>query len=164
MTKPTKWHVRPVKTQISPSIRPVRSESSLSAWIKLGSIIATHWAHSEDSDQTGRGCPGWSESSLGSQPFCWFCHEAAHIRTYRLGKQCRPTSECSFRICTVCRSVCFFWTHKCTEKSHCSKFRIITTLFGCPNFSEFHHTVYVKTARTPLCRVKLGFAGVYIIS
>ena len=25
------------------------------------------------------GCPGWSESSLGTQPHCWFCHEAAHI-------------------------------------------------------------------------------------
>ena len=28
-------------------------ESSLSAWRKLGSL-ATHWAHSEDTDQTGR--------------------------------------------------------------------------------------------------------------
>ena len=34
-------------------IRPVWSESSLSAGRKLGSL-ATHWAHSEDSDQTGR--------------------------------------------------------------------------------------------------------------
>ena len=27
------------------------------------------------------GCPGWSESSLGTQPFCWFffCHVAAHF-------------------------------------------------------------------------------------
>ena len=25
------------------------------------------------------GCPGWSESSLGAQPHCWFCHEAAHF-------------------------------------------------------------------------------------
>ena len=25
------------------------------------------------------GCPGRSESSLGAQPHCWFCHEAAHI-------------------------------------------------------------------------------------
>ena len=25
------------------------------------------------------GCPGWSESSLGAQPFCWFCHVAAHV-------------------------------------------------------------------------------------
>ena len=31
---------------------PVWSESSLSAWRKLGSL-ATHWAHSEHSDQTG---------------------------------------------------------------------------------------------------------------
>ena len=45
--------VRPAKTQISLGIRPVRSESSLSAWRKLGSL-ATHWVHSEDSDQTGR--------------------------------------------------------------------------------------------------------------
>ena len=29
--KPTKWHVRPTKTQISLGIRPVSSESSLSA-------------------------------------------------------------------------------------------------------------------------------------
>ena len=53
MTKPTKWHVRPAKTHISLGIRPVWSESSLSAWRKLGSI-ATHWAHSENSVQTGR--------------------------------------------------------------------------------------------------------------
>ena len=53
MTKPTKWHVRPAKTQISLGIRPVWSESSLSAWRKLVSL-ATHWAQSQDSDQTGR--------------------------------------------------------------------------------------------------------------
>ena len=47
MTKPTKWHVRPAKTQVSLGIRPVWLESSLSAWGKLGSL-ATHWAHSED--------------------------------------------------------------------------------------------------------------------
>ena len=32
MTKPTKWHVRQTKTQISLGIRPVWSESLLSAW------------------------------------------------------------------------------------------------------------------------------------
>ena len=51
MTKPTKWHVRPAKTQISLGIRPVWSEPSLSASKKLGSL-ATHWAPSEDSDQS----------------------------------------------------------------------------------------------------------------
>ena len=53
MTKPTKWHVRPAKTQINLGTRPVWSESSLSAWRKLGSL-ATHWVHSEDSEQTGQ--------------------------------------------------------------------------------------------------------------
>ena len=52
-TKPTKWHVCPVKPQISLGIHPVWSESSLSAWRKLGSL-ATHCAHSKNSDQTGR--------------------------------------------------------------------------------------------------------------
>ena len=41
VTKPTKWHVRPTKTQISLGIRPVWSESSLSAWRKPESLT-TH--------------------------------------------------------------------------------------------------------------------------
>ena len=67
MTKPTKWPVRPAKTQICLGIRPGWSESSLSAWRKLRSL-ATHWAHSEDWSDWARlgGCPGWSESSLGA--------------------------------------------------------------------------------------------------
>ena len=52
MTKPIKQHMRPAKTQISLGIHPVWSESSLSAWRKLGSL-ATDWVHSEDSDQIG---------------------------------------------------------------------------------------------------------------
>ena len=56
-TKPTKWHVRPAKTQISLGIRPGRSVSSQSAWRKNWPL-ATHWVHSEDCDQT--------ESSLGA--------------------------------------------------------------------------------------------------
>ena len=51
VTKPTKWHVRQAKTQISLAIRPVWSESLLSAWRKRS--LATHWAHSKVSDQTG---------------------------------------------------------------------------------------------------------------
>ena len=51
--KTNKVSVRPAKTQISMGIRPVWTETSLSAWRKLGSL-ATHWAHNEDSDQTGR--------------------------------------------------------------------------------------------------------------
>ena len=31
------------------------------------------------------GCPDWSESLLGVQSFCWFCHVAAPIHTYLVG-------------------------------------------------------------------------------
>ena len=71
--KTNKMAVRPAKTQISLGIRPVWSESSLSALRKLGSL-ATYWAHSEYSDQTGR-----TESSLGAQSLRLFCHVAAHF-------------------------------------------------------------------------------------
>ena len=52
MTKPTKWPVRPAKIQISLDICPGWSEASLS-WKKPGSL-ATNWAYSKYSDQTGR--------------------------------------------------------------------------------------------------------------
>ena len=52
MTKPTKL-LCAQRRQISMGICPVWSESLLSAWRKIGSL-ATHWAHSEDSGQTGR--------------------------------------------------------------------------------------------------------------
>ena len=80
--KTNKMTVCPAKTQISLGICPVWSDSLLSAWRKLGSL-ATHWPHSEDSDQTGRMPrlirPVWSESLLGAHSFCWFYHEVAHI-------------------------------------------------------------------------------------
>ena len=46
MTKPTKWYVRPAKTQISQGIFPAWSEYSLSASRKLGSL-ATHWTQAK---------------------------------------------------------------------------------------------------------------------
>ena len=81
MTKPTKWSVHPAKTHISLGIRPVWSESSLSAWRKLGSL-ATHWVHSQDSDQTAQADLSfrWAHRS-----FCWFCHEAAHFTCWKWG-------------------------------------------------------------------------------
>ena len=87
--KTNKISVHPAKTQISLGIRPVWSESSLSAWRNLGSL-ATHWAHSEDSDQTGQmprliwvfaGCTvillvlswGGSNDSGTSRHYTFFC-------------------------------------------------------------------------------------------
>ena len=47
MTKPTKRHVRPVKTQIRLGMHPVWSESSLSTWRKLGVLnypLSAQWS------------------------------------------------------------------------------------------------------------------------
>ena len=68
-------HVRPAKTQISLSIRPVWSEFSLSVWRNLWSL-ATHWAHSKDwSDWTD----AQADLSLrcAHRSFYWFSHAAA---------------------------------------------------------------------------------------
>ena len=84
--KTNKMTVRPAKTQISLGIRPVWSESSLSAWRKLG-FLATHWVHSKTLIRLGGG-PGWSKSSLCTQSFCWFCQEVAHLIYSYWHKQC----------------------------------------------------------------------------
>ena len=55
----------------------VQYHPSLSTWRKLGSL-ATHWAHSKDSDLTGQ-MPRLIWVHWAHMPFCWFCHEAAHL-------------------------------------------------------------------------------------
>ena len=77
-----KWPVRPAKTQLSLGIRPVWSESSLGAWRNLGAL-ASHLAHSEDSDQSGR-MPRLISLCWAHMSFCWFCHAAAQIILWEL--------------------------------------------------------------------------------
>ena len=75
-TKPRKWYVRPAKTQISLGIRPVWSESSLSACRKKLESLATQWAHSKDSNQTG-----WS--------LCWMLIHFVGFVVRKLYSLCR---------------------------------------------------------------------------
>ena len=70
MTKPTKWHEHPEKTQISLGIRPVWSESPLcTQWIAKDPsflhVDSEDWSDWADAQVIWLGrCPGWSESSL----------------------------------------------------------------------------------------------------
>ena len=77
MTKPTKW---------------VCAQQRLrSAWASAQSDQSLRCPHEESFDpelpikRTAKslirlgGCPGWSESLLGAQSLCWFCHVAAHV-------------------------------------------------------------------------------------
>ena len=77
--KPTKWHVRPANTQISPGIRPVWSESSLCAeWVDKdprflpvdSRRLWSDWADAQ-ADLSLR----WTHKFI----FCWFCRAAAHF-------------------------------------------------------------------------------------
>ena len=67
----------PSEDSEQPGHSPSLIGSSLSAWRKLGSL-ATHWAHSKGSDQTGR-MPRLIRVFAGQQALCWFCHVAAHL-------------------------------------------------------------------------------------
>ena len=85
-TKPTKWRVRPAKTQINLGICPVWSESSLSTWGKLKSLVIIR-AHSEASDQTG-----WMPRLIWvfawrKGHFVFFFHEAVHFTLSHLRQQ-----------------------------------------------------------------------------
>ena len=69
--------VCPAKTQISLGIRPV--------WSVFFVRMKKAWVLSYPSSAQRRlirlsRCPGWSESSLGAQSFCWFCHEVAYFK------------------------------------------------------------------------------------
>ena len=78
-TKPTKW-LHPVKTQISLHIRPVWSESLLSAWRRFG-FLATHKMHSKVFRRLirlGR-CPGSYVFTGCMGHFVGFCHIVTHI-------------------------------------------------------------------------------------
>ena len=97
------------KTQISLGIRPVWSESSLSAWRKLGSL-ATFWVHSEDSDQPGHP-PRLIRVFAVRMKKAWILTYPmnAQRRLIRLGR-CRGWSESSLGA----QSSCWF----CCEAAH----------------------------------------------
>ena len=68
-TKQTKWHVGPAKTD-QPGYRPSLRCSHEETLGPLSYSMSTQWRLIR---------LGWSESSLGAQLFCWFCHEVAHM-------------------------------------------------------------------------------------
>ena len=110
--KTNKVTVRPAKTQFSLGIRTVWSESSLSAWRNLGPL-ATRWAHSEDSDQTGQ-MPRSAQSDLSHR---WAHTHFVGIVMSRL--KCFRTSHwhCRGRLFSLIIIIksCSFWKTKCSR-------------------------------------------------
>ena len=77
MTKPTKWHMRPAKTQISLGICPVWSVFSVrmeKAWVLSYPLSAQRRLWSDWTDAQADLSLRWAH-----MPRCWFCHEVAQL-------------------------------------------------------------------------------------
>ena len=88
MTKPTKWPVRPAKTQI-----------------RLGSLIkvfAVHmkkaWVLSFPVSAQRRPWSDWGESLLAHRSFCWFCHAEAQLSFWYEAVSSKKKFQLSFKI------------------------------------------------------------------
>ena len=107
VTKLTKWHVHPAKTQISLCIRPVWTESLLCAqWVAKNPNFFKRTA--KTLIRLGE-CPGWSESLLGAHAILLVLSRCGSyiflvtvmILNFRtdmseaLNKHCRPRTDCS---------------------------------------------------------------------
>ena len=96
MTKPTKWLC----------ICPVWSECLLSARRKLGSL-ATHWAHSEDSDQTVLRAHvillvlSWGGSCCYFRVllFLWYCNHLENSDTWKIYYRKHPKYSDTRKFC-----------------------------------------------------------------
>ena len=94
MTKPTKWLCAQrrlwsdwASAQSDQSLR-CPHEESLGPYLPIEHIAKTQI-------RLGR-CPGWSESSLGAQSFCWFCHVVAHVSLIAISEISWLASFCSW--------------------------------------------------------------------
>ena len=77
MTKPTKWVC--AQQRLRSAWASAQSDQSL-RWALNGYLRTQAFFMRTAKTLIRLGeCPDWSESSLGAQPFCWFCH-AADIR------------------------------------------------------------------------------------
>ena len=141
MTKLTKWHVRPVKTQISLGIRPVWSKSSLctqwvakdpsfpqvgsedwSDWASTQADLSLHWAHMQ---------------------FCWFCHSAAYLfsRNIFIGK---PTKNKMFTKIGL-QNVTFSSVY----------YNFISSLHMCPTIQNVFAIIFQSGVNVSLSRTSI---------
>ena len=76
MTKPTKWGA-PSEDSDKPGY-PLSLIRVFAVRMKKAWVLSYPLSAQRRLIRLG-GCPGWSESLLGTHLFCWFCHVAAHL-------------------------------------------------------------------------------------
>ena len=98
MTKPTKWLC--TQRRLRSALASAQSDPSLRC--ALNGYLRTQAFFMRTAKTLIRlgGFPGWSESSLGTQSFCWFRHVAAQIAIIILKFE---QSGSNIKVSTVCR-------------------------------------------------------------
>ena len=98
MTKPTKWVCAQRRLRSAWASAQSDQSSLCTQWVAKDPRF---FMWTEKTPIRLGGCPGWSESSLGSHSFCLFCHVAAHLLlTNRLlsSTQMRNRAEFSLEV------------------------------------------------------------------
>ena len=156
MTKPTIWHVRPAKTQISLGIRMKKH------WVLIYPLSAQRRLWSD-----------WADAQVDLSlrcahiSFCWFCHETAHLYvcpagvtfflsfSFPLGVGGRlriviaASLDFSFNFFTTCRSA---FLKSYSKMAHRLRFRdVLTSLFWGQNTDLF--TFLLERLCTPMSRL-----------
>ena len=175
VTKPTKWHVRPAKTQIRLGIRvfivrmkkakvlsyPLSAQRRLwSDWADAQAHLSLHWAH---------------------MPFCWFCHEAAQMYCWNLLK-CTAVTYGAFSIlssitiklkldgeCTQEYFLTSVWLEWTTAKIYCyDTFWTFTSgqsaLFCYHNIKLHEKLWYICVTYIRICFKGSPYFGIYCSS
>ena len=120
-------------------------QSSLSTWM-LGSL-ATHWAHTEDSNQTGR-MPRLVWVFVGHMPFCWFCHTAAQSYLWL---------ECTVDTLKWDSIMKMINMHTPTSGQHCDMIKILLNIIQKPrrNFCRCFGLLFFRAPQLsptyPIC-------------
>ena len=77
MTKRTKWVC--IQRRLRSEWAPAQSDQSLRCALSVYLSTQAFFMQTAKTEIKLGWRPGWSESSLGAQPFCWFCHVAVHL-------------------------------------------------------------------------------------
>ena len=78
MTKPTKWLC--AQRRLRSAWASTQTDQSLTVRMKKAWVLSYPLSALQRLIRLGW-CPCWSESSLGTQSFCWFCCEVAHFHS-----------------------------------------------------------------------------------
>ena len=125
---PDQWKVDYKGLPIAIKKQNLDTEKNCCNYPKIGTVLFYYLYiyGSKRCKLNSKQCRPWldcsSRSDLGLCTVCpdrsvriWYCTDPKYLGR-QVWANCRPRSDCSFRVYSVCHSVCIFWTHYCMVK------------------------------------------------